>query len=203
MSDTTVTPIKSVLAPAESDLPPNPAGLPFASFAESYPMANEFEFEAIAESISRQGILVPIEVWRSPKGEWFKIDGRNRQKAAESVGYRWRPGDFKIFVGSEAEAIARADGLNAHRRHLTKEQKAARIKELIEKNPYASSRKLALMCGVSHSTVANIRREGKEESDKTFGALERAFTNATSHALDEFARHYRIDLEELLRGNRP
>jgi ParB-like chromosome segregation protein Spo0J len=185
-------------APA-SELPPNPEGLPVTWFADSYPMGNPYELEAMAESIAKQGILVPIEIWRDEAGKWWKIDGRNRVKAAQAARYRFKSTDFKVFVGSESEAVARAEALNSHRRHLTKEQKEERVRMLIAKYPHLPSRKLALMCGVSHTTVANIRREGHEE-DTTYKTLEKAWVAASVQAQEEFARTFRVDLTELLRA---
>ena len=90
--------------------------------------------------------------------------------------------------------------MNGHRRHLSPEQKEERVRRLIKKHPGLSSRKLALICGVSHTTVAKIRNSEKAEEDTTYKPLERAWIAASEDAQEEFAKAFRVDLTELLRG---
>ena len=63
----------SVVAPAE--LPPNPADLPVAAVADEYPMSDAHERASMAASIAKQGILIPITIWRDD-GNWWLLDWR-------------------------------------------------------------------------------------------------------------------------------
>jgi ParB-like chromosome segregation protein Spo0J len=191
------TDINTKPAPAPEALPPYPQDLPVAAVADEYPMSDVHERASMAASIAKQGILVPITIWRD-EGKWWLLDGRNRVAAAKSVAYRFRPGDFVVFVGDLAAAAAHVEALNSHRRHMTKEQKEERALKLIAKYPGMGSRKLALIVGVSHSTIARLRKS-QDEEDTTYKALERAWINASGDAQEEFARAFRVDLIEMLR----
>jgi hypothetical protein len=70
--------------------------------------------------------------------------------------------------------------------------------KLIVKYPGMASRKLALIVGVSHSTIARLRKS-QDEEDTSYKALERAWINASGDAQEQFARAFRIDLAEMLR----
>jgi ParB-like chromosome segregation protein Spo0J len=183
---------------ATPELPPNPQDLPnHPELVESWPPADPHEVAAIGNSIKAQGIQFPITLWRDESGKWWKIDGRTRTSAAKSVDYRFRPTDFKVFVGDFTAAVAYVEVCNGHRRHLSKEQKEERALKLIAKYPGMGSRKLALIVGVSHSTIARLRTQ--DEEDTTYKALERAWINASGDAQEQFARAFRIDLAEMLR----
>jgi transcriptional regulator of aromatic amino acid metabolism len=53
--------------------------------------------------------------------------------------------------------------INSHHRRLSQEQKEARALQLIEKHPHLSTRKLSLIAGVSHTTIAKLRKPSIEE----------------------------------------
>ena len=185
--------------PATPEPPPNPQDLPnHPELVESWPPADPHEVAAMGNSIKGQGIQLPITIWRDESGKWWKIDGRTRTSAAKSVDHRFRPTDFKVFVGDFTAAVAYVEAMNGHRRHLSKEQKEERALKLIAKYPGMGSRKLALIVGVSHSTIARLRKS-QDEEDTTYKALERAWINASGVAQEEFTRAFRIDLVEMLR----
>jgi ParB-like chromosome segregation protein Spo0J len=182
---------------AATELPPSPENLPVHPLADEHAMADPHEGAAMAGSIDKQGIIVPITIWRE-EGRWWLLDGRNRVAAGKSVNYRFKPTDFKVFVGDLAAAAAYVEACNSHRRHLSKEQKEERALKLIAKYPGMGSRKLALIVGVSHSTIARLRKS-QDEEDTSYKALERAWINASGSAQEEFTRAFRIDLVEMLR----
>ena len=179
------------------ELPPSPENLPIHPLADEHAMADPHELAAMAGSIDKQGIIVPITIWRD-EGKWWLLEGRNRVAAGKSVNYRFKPSDFKVFVGDLAAAAAYVEACNSHRRHLSKEQKEERALKLIAKYSGMGSRKLALIVGVSHSTIARLRKS-QDEEDTTYKALEQAWINASGVAQEEFTRAFRVDLVEMLR----
>lgn len=163
-------------APAAVELPPSPENLPIHPLADEHAMGDTHEQAAMSASIRDQGIIVPIVIWFW-ESKWWLLDGRNRVLCAKAVSYRFKPTDFKVFVGDLAAAAAYVEACNSHRRHLSKEQKEERALKLIAKYPGMGSRKLALIVGVSHSTIARLRKS-QDEEDTTYKALERAWISA-------------------------
>lgn len=181
---------------ASSELPPNPQDLPIHAIADDFDMANPYEQEAMGESIRVQGIINAVTIWQD-EGKWWLLDGRNRIAAARSVGYRFKPTDFKVFVGDLAKAVAYAEAANSHRRHMSKEQKEKRAVKLIGKYPRVASRKLALMTGLSHTTITKLRKE-QDGEDTSYKPLEKAWENASIAAQEQFVRMFRVDLSDLM-----
>ena len=72
----------------------------------------------MSASIRDQGIIVPIVIWFWEL-KWWLLDGRNRVLCAKAVSYRFKPTDFKVFVGDLAAAAAFVEAVNGHRRHLS------------------------------------------------------------------------------------
>jgi hypothetical protein len=56
----------------------------------------------MSASIRDQGIIVPIVIWFW-ESKWWLLDGRNRVLCAKAVSYRFKPTDFKVFVGDLRE----------------------------------------------------------------------------------------------------
>ena len=110
-------------------------------------------FEGLKASIRRSGVLEPIVLYGGAI-----LDGRHRYRAAMELGLRLGATEFREFVGTEAEAEAYADAVNAHRRHLTAGQREARVRTYLANHPGASHREAARACGVSHHTVTKHRR---------------------------------------------
>jgi hypothetical protein len=63
-----------------------------------------------------------------------------------------------MFIGTLAEAELYVVAINSLRRHLSKEQKEKLVLELLKRHPNTSSRKLAVLCGVSHTTILKLRK---------------------------------------------
>ena len=173
---------------------PNIYALPIHPLADEFPMANEHELASMQSSIKDQGILVPITIYHD--GMWTLLEGRNRREAAKAIGYKFKPTDFKVFEGDLAAAAAYVEACNGHRRHMSKEQKEARALRLIAKHPNLPTRKLALIVGVSHTTIANLRK-GKE--DTTLKTLLKAWAAASITAQEQFVATHRVDLAEILK----
>jgi ParB-like chromosome segregation protein Spo0J len=183
---------KPAAKPVDYDnLPPHP-------LADEWPMADNAEFASMCGSIKDQGILQPITLYCDDDGKLKLLDGRNRWKAAKAVGHRFKPTDFKEFSGDLAAAAKFVDAVNGHRRHMSREQKEDRAIRLIAKYPNLSSRKLALIAGLSHTTITKLRKP--KEEDTTLKALTRAWENASVTAQEQFVQTFKIDLAEMLRG---
>jgi hypothetical protein len=165
--------------------------------ADEWPMADPYEFEGLKESIKKIGIQQPIVLY-SDDGKLKILDGRNRWQAAREVHYPLKPTDFKIFLGTLEEAASYASAVNDNRRHMSKDQKEARVARLLKKYPSMPSRKLAVMAGVSHTTIAKLRKPPAD--DGKLKALLKAWENAGIADQEEFVRAFRIDLGEMLRA---
>jgi ParB-like chromosome segregation protein Spo0J len=174
------------------------ANLPIHPLADEWPMADDAEFASMCASVKDQGILQPITLYCDDDGKLKLLDGRNRWKAAKDVGYRFKPADFKVFEGDLAAAAKFVEAINGHRRHMPREQKEARALRLIVKYPNLASRKLALIAGLSHTTITKLRKP--KEEDTSLKTLLRAWENASVTAQEQFAQTFKVDLAEMLRG---
>jgi hypothetical protein len=157
-------------------------------------MADASEYAGLRESIRQRGILQPVTLFDD--GGLKILDGRNRIKAGLEVGYRWKLEDFRVFVGSVAEAEVYVYSVNSLRRHLSKEQKEQQVLKLLAKHPQMPSRKLAVMVGVSHSTILRLRKP--HDDDSKLKTLMRAWENASVVDQEKFAETFRVDLREML-----
>lgn len=118
------------------------------------------DFSALKADIAERGVLVPVEY----DEDGNILDGHHRVEACEQLGLS----DWPRFVRkglSEAEKRQHARQLNLARRHLNREQKRGLISEQLRETPEKSNRQVAYGLGVSHPTVANVRRELEESGD--------------------------------------
>jgi ParB/RepB/Spo0J family partition protein len=167
--------------------------------AEGWDLANEAEMAALRESIRVNGLINPI-VLIEENGAYSIGDGRNRHAAGNAIGHQWRSTDFRVWVGSLAEFAEYADAANSHRRHETPAQKTERLRKLIAQHPELSSRRLAEKIGVSHQTVAVLRRPPPE--DQRYVELVRAWTKAPWELQARFCAQFEADLDEHIRQGR-
>jgi ParB-like nuclease domain len=174
---------------------PDVAKLPVHPFADDYPSADPSEFAGLAESIRHQGILQPLTLFDD--GGVKLLDGRHRRAAGLEVKHRWRLEDFKMFTGSAAEAEEYVYSVNSLRRHLSKEQKEKTVLKLLARHPQMPSRRLASLCGVSHTTILRLRKP--VEDDANFKALIRAWEKANVVDQEKFAQMFKIDLREMVK----
>jgi hypothetical protein len=147
------------------------AGLPYHRLANEYPMADEHEQAAITESIKANGFFPdePIILFREDGKTWEIADGRNRHFCGNKAGHAWSGANFVEFTGTlaELEKIVRAKG--DARRHMSAAQKETRVKALLLKYPNMPSRQLAKIAGVSHTTIANLRKPKEEDQGRVPG----------------------------------
>lgn len=112
------------------------------------------EYASLEASIIAHGVLVPVEY--DEDGEI--LDGHHRVAICESLGLV----DWPRFVRkglSEIDKRKLARELNISRRHLTTAQKQAIIADQLRDTPSISSRAIAAMLGVHHSTVQGVRQK--------------------------------------------
>jgi ParB-like chromosome segregation protein Spo0J len=165
--------------------------------AEEYPMADDHEYEGLKVSIGKNGIRERIKLYRGSDGTPMILDGRNRHKAAKEAGHKFTPADFEDFTGTYQQAEVYVYETNNLRRHLSTAQKTEIVKKLLVKYPKMSSRKLSEISGVSHTTIANLR---KPKEDKEFDTLSRAWQGANYGQQERFVEMYKIDLAEMLKA---
>ena len=60
--------------------------LPVHPAAELFPRMSPDELKALAEDIKKNGLKIPVTVWRGNGGRMQLLDGRNRLDAMEAVG---------------------------------------------------------------------------------------------------------------------
>ena len=117
-------------------------------YAENYPLLEGDEYVAFMKDIDARGVHEAVK-YRMVNGDREYLDGRNRARVCE---------DLKIECPEECVEVADdqvaafIDSLNLHRRHLTKEQRQARVGILRAQGE--GLRGIADKLGVHHSTVA-------------------------------------------------
>jgi ParB-like chromosome segregation protein Spo0J len=146
--------------------------------AECSPRLDEAEFEELADDIEKNGLQIPpLIVYGEDGGHRVLLDGRHRLDALERLGYEfasnadtveWTNGEKSghATVGEPPDdPYAVVMSLNAFRRHLTPKQKRELIAKLVAAQPEKSNRAIASQAGVSHPTVAAVRREREQAGD--------------------------------------
>jgi hypothetical protein len=163
--------------------------------ANVFDMIQGIEAKGLEASIAKEGILVPIKLY-----EGRILDGRNRYRAAKAVGHKFKPSEFETFSGTYAEAEAYVISTNVNRRHLTNAQKQDLIRKMIEKNPDASNRRIAQMCGLpSHATVGKVRDAMVNSPDIVkFKKFKDTWEGLPDDDRAAFVRQFEQDIRELL-----
>lgn len=129
------------------------------------PALSPEDYKALEDDIIARGVLVPVEYDEAGN----ILDGHHRVQICESLGLV----DWPRFVRkglSEEEKRAHARALNLARRQLTTAQKREVIEQQLKETPSISSRAIAKMIGVHHTTVQTTRRrleDGGEISHQT------------------------------------
>ena len=122
------------------------------------PPLSEEEYAALKEDIAKRGVLVPVEY----DEDGNILDGHHRVRACEELGIKNWPSIVRIGM-SEDEKAEHVLKLNIARRHLPKEWKQEKAKELREQG--WSYRRIANILGVDHATIIGwLRDSGGENS---------------------------------------
>jgi ParB/Sulfiredoxin domain len=113
--------------------------LPIHPAADLFPMLERAELLELGKDIKKNGLKIPVTVWRGKGGRLQLLDGRNRLDAMEAVGipikrlksfieyYCERPmvwEDASQCVGAETDPYEYVISANIHRRHLDTSQRA-------------------------------------------------------------------------------
>lgn len=111
------------------------------------------EYNELRDDIAANGVTVPIITTEG--GEI--IDGHHRARIARALGVPCP--EQQVSGYSEAELRDMAFRLNAHRRHLSREQRRELIVQSVKTDPELSNRQHAERTGVDHKTVAPVRAQ--------------------------------------------
>jgi ParB-like chromosome segregation protein Spo0J len=141
--------------------------------ADEYPPMTDGELRELADDIKVRGLQQHIILFRDADGNELLLDGRHRLDAIELAGFTLvAGGKFDRTLGLTAGCRVRvvtgvdpcelAASLNAHRRHLTAEQRQERLIALIAKAPEKSDRQIAKDAGFDHKTVGRARTRGED-----------------------------------------
>jgi DNA modification methylase len=114
------------------------------------------QYEALRANIAVNGVLIPIIVDSDGRKRGI-IDGNHRKKIADELGYDCPEIVQAGLDEDEKRTLARA--LNLARRQLNSEQKRELIADQLKETPERSSRWIAKMLGVHHTTVSSVRAE--------------------------------------------
>jgi ParB-like chromosome segregation protein Spo0J len=121
----------------------------------SLPDLTDEEYEALKRSIAEHGQVYPILVDQNGQ----VIDGRHRLRACIELGLR-----PKQQVATEKQKSL-ALVVNVARRHLTSGARRGIVRAELLRDAGRSDRQVAATVGVSHPTVAAVRRELEQSGD--------------------------------------
>jgi len=110
------------------------------------PPLSEEEYAALKEDIAKRGVLVPVEY----DEDGNILDGHHRVRACEELGIKNWPSIVRIGM-SEDEKAEHVLKLNIARRHLPREWKQKKAKELREQG--WSYPRIGNVLGVNHTTI--------------------------------------------------
>lgn len=115
--------------------------------AELFPVMERKDFALLVESIHKNGLRDPIVIY-----EGKILDGRHRFDACMELGIEPQ---ITEFFGHDARQFV--FDRNLVRRQLSRKQKRALIKRMLETNSHLSNREIAQLARVDDHTVAAVR----------------------------------------------
>ena len=128
--------------------------------AEQFPLMDGNDLAALADDIKNNGQREPCAYIRDANGP-ILVDGISRLDARELLGKKIELNDSAVFeqLPADINVDAYVASANIHRRHLTAEEKRARIAALLKANPNLSSNAIAGMVKASPHTVEGVRQK--------------------------------------------
>jgi hypothetical protein len=188
--------------------------LPVHPAAELFPLMSPDELRELGEDIKKNGPASPPVLWAMAGDRYALIDGRNRLDAMEAVGILHidpetddlvftSPGGQQTLLPLETLGHCPLDpydyvlSANAHRRHLTAEQKRELIAKVLKAQPEKSNRQVAKLVGRSHTHVAKMRGELEETGDVATVA-----TSIDTKGRKQPAKKKRRDVDDFLAEKR-
>ena len=122
------------------------------------PPLKDEDYEALRDSIRDFGQLVPIIVDES--NEPLYDDGNHRMRVCHELGLEpWLVQHPDLSVVNSVWRRGASLAVNTARRQLTPDQRRQVAASELLFDPHASDRSIAARTGVSHPTVAKVRRE--------------------------------------------
>jgi transposase len=122
----------------------------------------EAEFAELVADIKKNGLITAIVT----AADGSILDGWHRYRACIASGVKPRFEPFAYVIEPAAEVAGQkmteaefVISQNAHRRHLTRDQKRNIVVGLLKAKPEASDRAIAEQAKVSDKTVGTVRRE--------------------------------------------
>ncbi len=122
------------------------------------------DFAELVADIKRNHLVSAI----ATAGDGSILDGWHRYKACIAAGVKPRFEPVSYIIEPAAEGAGRTMteaefviAQNAHRRHLTPEQRRRIVAELLKADPAKSDRAIGSMAKVDHKTVATVRRQAE------------------------------------------
>lgn len=117
------------------------------------PPLADADYETLKDSIRVHGVRVPVVIGRHVP----LIDGRHRLRVCTELEIDCPAVWLDDLAPGEEEELAIA--LNASRRHLSRQQKRKLVEYELMRDSNRSDRRVASVCGVTHPTVASIRKD--------------------------------------------
>jgi hypothetical protein len=130
------------------------------------PLSSE-EYIALRDSIAATGQQYPI--LRAPEHDGWLVDGEHRDRACRELGIE---PTYRDVFGTRDELESLALVLNLARRQLSTGARRGIVQAEVLRDPTRSDRAIAATVGVSHPTVASVRRELEQS-----GQVERLSTS--------------------------
>ena len=112
------------------------------------------EYARLRDSIRERGVLQPLLI----TSDHVLIDGHERWKAIQELGLTKYPIRIIGNLG-EPERKELAIRLNVERRHLSRAERARLLEMILKEAPSKSTREVADMFRVDHSTVSRTRKK--------------------------------------------
>ena len=156
------------------------AFLPIHPAAELFPLMSEAELKELAADIDKHDLAEPVCLYHDPELGPCVLDGRNRFDALELLNWeagtqaheppskrQLLPAGLYQWAGEEKgfDPYAYVLSKNAHRRHLTSEQKRELIAKVLKAKPEASNLQIAKQTTADDKTVAKVRSELETRSE--------------------------------------
>src|SRR5207253_2106319 len=104
--------------------------LEFHPLADAFPLLEGKEFEELVDDIKTYGQREPVVLHEDKI-----LDGRNRYRACRALGIEPRTAAFERVAATDDTPEAYVISVNAHRRHLTAEDRRRAITKLLAAHP--------------------------------------------------------------------
>jgi ParB-like chromosome segregation protein Spo0J len=161
-----------------------------------FPPLSPSELRELAKDIAAHGLHQPIILH-----EGKILDGWHRYQACLTENVQPR---IRDFTGDDPAAFVMS--MNAHRRHLLKQDQKRIAKELIKAQPTRTAHSIAKETGLHHSTVRGIQEEVEEEQEQARQPSNGYFSNSEVESKADLIGGAAIDdpggpLDESLKGS--